>query len=202
MILGSVGTLINFVLSIYYWLIIARVLLSWVNPDPYNPMVQFLRQATDPVLVPLRRMVPSVGGLDFSPIVALFGVMFLQKLFGALFSPMGVAGGSLAMLVSELFSVMHLLATLYMMLLVGRGGVHVHSWLSFRRGQASRINFQGGVIRFLFQVTEPVVRPLRRWVPTYSGLDVSPFVAALGMVFVISIIEKVIGAIIMGGGMG
>jgi YggT family protein len=61
------------------WLIIARALLSWVNPDPYNPIVRFLYNVTEPVLSFLRRRVPLVfGGLDLSPLLVIFAIVFLR----------------------------------------------------------------------------------------------------------------------------
>jgi len=70
---------LNVVLHIYMWIIIIRALLSWVNPDPYNPIVQFLYNITEPVLHRVREMLPMSGmGIDFSPIVVLLVIMFLQ----------------------------------------------------------------------------------------------------------------------------
>ncbi len=70
---------LSFGLNIYMWIIIIRALLSWVNPDPYNPIVQFLHSVTDPVLYKIREKIPMPGmGLDLSPIIALLIIMFLQ----------------------------------------------------------------------------------------------------------------------------
>ena len=67
-------------LTLYMWLIIARALLSWVNPDPYNPIVRFLYNVTEPVMGWVRRHVPIVfGGLDLSPLLVLLAIVFLQK---------------------------------------------------------------------------------------------------------------------------
>jgi YggT family protein len=66
-------------LNIYLWLIIIRAVLSWVNPDPYNPIVRFLGRSTDPVLHWVRRKLPiAVGGIDFSPIIVILAIYFLQ----------------------------------------------------------------------------------------------------------------------------
>ncbi len=66
-------------LDIYMWLIIARAILSWVNPDPYNPIVRFLYNVTEPVLSYLRRRLPLVyAGLDLSPLVVLAVILFLK----------------------------------------------------------------------------------------------------------------------------
>jgi YggT family protein len=62
------------------WIIIARAVISWVNPDPYNPIVRFLYSITDPVLLAIRRRLPlSFGGIDFSPIVVILVIIFLQR---------------------------------------------------------------------------------------------------------------------------
>jgi YggT family protein len=62
------------------WIIIAQAVLSWVNPDPYNPIVRFIRQVTEPVLYEIRRRIPTVfGGIDFSPLIVLLAIIFLQE---------------------------------------------------------------------------------------------------------------------------
>ena len=76
-----VAQAINLIFTIYIYIVVARAIISWVNPDPYNPIVRFLHNATDPVLNKIRRVVPlQFGGLDFSPILLLFGVFFLQRI--------------------------------------------------------------------------------------------------------------------------
>lgn len=76
--LSAVAQILNAVLGLYVWVLIIRVLLSWVNPDPSNPIVQFLVSATDPVLVPLRRIIPPLGMFDLSPLVAILAIQALQ----------------------------------------------------------------------------------------------------------------------------
>ncbi len=79
-LLEAIVEILNMGLTIYMWLIIARALLSWVNPDPYNPIVRFLYNVTEPVLGWVRRRVPIVfGGLDLSPILVLLAIVFLQR---------------------------------------------------------------------------------------------------------------------------
>ncbi|MCX5686395.1 MAG: YggT family protein [Candidatus Omnitrophica bacterium] len=77
----AVTTILDYILTIANWLIIIRALVSWVNPDPYNPIVQFLYKTTEPLLAPFRRLMPAYRvGLDISPIFALVFIWFL-KLF-------------------------------------------------------------------------------------------------------------------------
>lgn len=77
--LNALAYVLSIALTIYMWLIIARAILSWVNPDPYNPIVRFLYNVTEPVLGYLRRRLPLVyGGLDLSPLVVLLFIIFGQ----------------------------------------------------------------------------------------------------------------------------
>jgi len=76
--LMALAKLADFVLTVYIWIVIARALISWVNPDPYNPIVRFLRQVTDPLLMKIRRFVPLMGGLDLSPMILILLIVFLQ----------------------------------------------------------------------------------------------------------------------------
>ena len=72
------GSILDIVLNIYTWVIIIAALLSWVNPDPYNPIVRLLYGVTEPVLRPIRRRLGILGGIDLSPIVALLIIFFLR----------------------------------------------------------------------------------------------------------------------------
>jgi len=77
--LVAVAKILDIGLSLYMWIIIARAVISWVNPDPYNPIVRFLNSVTEPVLYPIRRRIPiHLGGIDFSPILVLLAIIFLQ----------------------------------------------------------------------------------------------------------------------------
>jgi YggT family protein len=79
--LYALAHVLHLALQVYMWLVIARALLSWVNPDPYNPIVRFLYNITEPVLYWLRRRVPlDFGGLDLSPLAVIL-VIYLLDLF-------------------------------------------------------------------------------------------------------------------------
>jgi YggT family protein len=79
-LLSALATILDIALNAYMWIIIIRAIVSWVNPDPWNPIVQFLYRATDPVLRPIQRMLPTRGwGIDFSPLVAILAIIFLQR---------------------------------------------------------------------------------------------------------------------------
>ncbi len=74
----GLGEVLNILLNLYMWVIIIAALISWVNPDPYNPIVRFLYGVTDPVLRPIRRRLGIYGGIDFSPVVAILVIIFLK----------------------------------------------------------------------------------------------------------------------------
>ena len=77
--LGAMASVLHLLLTFYMWIIIARALISWVNPDPCNPLVRFLYNATEPLLYRIRRRLPVfAGGIDFSPLLVILLIYFLQ----------------------------------------------------------------------------------------------------------------------------
>ena len=77
--LMAVANVLNFVLLLYMWIVIARAVLSWVNPDPFNPIVRFIHNITEPALYQIRKRLPiNFGGIDLSPIIVIFIIYFLQ----------------------------------------------------------------------------------------------------------------------------
>ncbi|MEI8172954.1 MAG: YggT family protein [Deltaproteobacteria bacterium] len=76
----AVAKILDIALTMYMWVIIARAVISWVNPDQYNPIVQFLYRVTEPVMAPIRRWIPFGNmGIDFSPIILILAIVFLQS---------------------------------------------------------------------------------------------------------------------------
>jgi len=78
-VLIALARLVDLIFNLYIFIVVARALVSWVSPDPYNPIVRFLHNATDPVLYRLRRLLPfSTGAIDFSPMILIFCLYLLQ----------------------------------------------------------------------------------------------------------------------------
>jgi YggT family protein len=79
-VIEGLAMILNSLLGLYFWIVLIAVLLTWVNPDPRNPIVQFLRSVTEPVLYAIRRRMPFVivGRLDLSPLVLLLGIQLTQ----------------------------------------------------------------------------------------------------------------------------
>lgn len=82
----SIFTVVIGIISLYKWVIIISALLSWVNPDPYNPIVQMLYRLTEPAYRFVRRVIPTnFGGLDIAPIILIFALIFLETFLTSLF---------------------------------------------------------------------------------------------------------------------
>ena len=76
----ALATVLHYVLYTYMLVVIARAILSWVNPDPYNPIVRFLYNVTEPVLYRIRRTIPlNMGGIDFTPMILILALVFLDQ---------------------------------------------------------------------------------------------------------------------------
>jgi YggT family protein len=90
-LIWAIPALVGLMISIFLFGILIRVILSWVNPDPYNPAVALLNRITDPIMVPAQRLVPPIGGIDLSPMVAMIGLVLLEML---LLPPLQMLTGS------------------------------------------------------------------------------------------------------------
>ncbi len=164
---------LHYALWIYMLLVIARVLLSWVNPDPYNPVVRFLHQVTDPVLYYIRRTIPMPRStLDFSPIILLILITFVDNFIMksasdlAMNLPVALFGNLLYALVHALRDILRI----YMIILIVRA---VISWVN-----PDPYNF---IVRFLYDVTDPVLYRVRRILPVMGGLDFSPIIVIIAI---------------------
>ncbi len=79
-LIGALATVVDILLNVYMWIIVGRAIVSWVSPNPYNPIVNFLNVATEPVLRYARRIIPPMGGsIDHSPILVLVVIVFLRQ---------------------------------------------------------------------------------------------------------------------------
>jgi YggT family protein len=76
---SALASIVYYVLELYTYVVIARAVISWVNPDPWNPIVQFLEKVTEPALAPIRRIIGWRLGVDVSPIILILILIFLQR---------------------------------------------------------------------------------------------------------------------------
>ena len=88
-LLSSIAVVVLGVISLYKWVIIIAAILSWVRPDPYNPIVQMLERLTQPAYALVRRFIPTViGGMDLAPVIVIFTLIFLETFLGRIFASM------------------------------------------------------------------------------------------------------------------
>ena len=88
-LIGSIATVIMSVIFLYKWVVIIAALISWVRPDPYNPIVQMLYRLTEPAYAFIRRYIPTVfGGMDLAPMILILVLIFLETFLGRLFMGM------------------------------------------------------------------------------------------------------------------
>ncbi|MEK6673023.1 MAG: YggT family protein [Nitrospirota bacterium] len=82
----AIANILDIILDIYKWIIIIAAVISWMNPDPYNPVVRFLYAITEPALRPIRRIIGfRLGPVDISPIIVILAIIFIQRfLIGSL----------------------------------------------------------------------------------------------------------------------
>jgi YggT family protein len=172
--------LLDFLFNAYVMIVLARVWLQFARADFYNPFSQFVVKATQPVVGPLRRLIPAIGGFDTATF--LFAYLVVASKF-IVFSFMFGAG--MPNLVSVAFiSVFGLLdSALWLLFAV----LIVRMILSFVSRGNNPIEY------VMHQLTEPMLAPIRRVIPVMGGLDFSPLVLILGIQFILSLIKQYVG---------
>lgn len=168
--------LITFLFDAYVMVALARVWLQYVRADFYNPISQFVVKATQPIVAPLRRLIPSMGAFDSASFVLAFLVMLLK--FVVLF----VLGGASLPITSTIILVLFgLLKSGFWLLFIALIANMILSFVS-----------QGGnsVRYLLLQMTDPLLAPIRRFLPVLGGLDFSPLVLILAIQFALDIIGQ------------
>ena len=172
--------LIQIVFGFYILAVMLRFLLQWVRADFYNPLVQFLVRITNPPLLPLRRIIPGYRGLDLAAVVLAFALQLIEVLLVALlFSRALGVGGLLLLTVMELLK---LLINIYLW------GVIIQAVLSWINPDPYH-----PAARVLAQLTAPLLRPARRWLPPISGVDLSPMLVVVALIFVSLLLQDFLG---------
>lgn len=173
-----VGTLF----SLYVLVLMLRFLLAWVRADFYNPVSQFLVKATNPLLVPLRRVIPPLGGIDMASVLLMLamqmlGIALILLLRGAGFSVQALIFISLAELVDLAFKVF-----IYAIVIQA-----ILSWVN--------PGTYNPAMNLLQSLTEPVLRPARRLIPPVGGIDLSPLAVLLILEVLRRLIVPLLGAL-------
>lgn len=168
--MNSLTFLIETCFGLYLMVVLLRIWLQWARADFYNPFSQFVVKATQPVVAPLRRLIPSLGNLDMATLLFAYALILLK--FAALAA---VSNGQLAFSPELLFLGLLVLVkeagTLFLYALIIRA---VMSWVSQGRSPIEYV---------MIQLTEPVIAPVRRVIPNTGGLDLSVLVIFIGIQF-------------------
>jgi len=163
---GAVSYLISTLTDLYVTAILLRLLLQWVRADFYNPVSQFLVKVTNPILVPARRLIPSIGKLDTASVLVMLLLELMQLVLISLISDRSYGFPFLF-----LFAVQKLLIALlltYFVLIIARVIV---SWIANQSRHP--------LIPLMYQLTEPVLRPINKLLPPLGGVDLSPLFALI-----------------------
>lgn len=169
---GALIYLISTLTDLYVAAILLRLLLQWVRADFYNPLSQFLVKVTNPVLVPARRIIPSIGKLDTASVVVMLLLELAQLVIINL-----LAQSAYGFQFLLLFALQKLLVTLlvtYFVLIIARVLV---SWIAAQSRHP--------LIPLIYQLTEPVLRPISRMLPPIGGIDLSPLIALIALRFLL-----------------
>jgi YggT family protein len=169
---NALAFLITTLVDLYVTAVLLRLLLQWVRADFYNPVCQFLVRITNQVLVPLRLVIPSIGRLDTASVVLMLALEFVVTWIV-------VQIGPVAFTLPQIFvySVVKLLGTLlwtWFFLIIA---MVILSWV----GRGAR----HPVVPLVYQLTEPLLRPVRRVVPPIAGIDLSPLFVLIAIRFLL-----------------
>ena len=167
--MNAVNFLVNTLFDLYLMVVLLRVWLQVSRADFYNPFSQFIIKATQPVVAPLRKIIPGVAGWDlatilFAFVVACLKIITFSLIMGSSMNPIMILISGLVILITAVFKLLFWILILRAIL----------SWVS--RGQ-------NPIEAVMIQLTEPLLAPVRRFIPSMGGLDLSMLVVLLGLQF-------------------
>lgn len=172
--------LIQTVFGFYILAVMLRFLLQYVRADFYNPLVQFLVRITNPLLLPLRRVIPGYKGLDLASVVLALALQAIEVLLLGMLLNRGI--GPAALLLVTVLELLKLLINIYL-------------WSVIIQALLSWINPDPyhPVARVLAQLTAPLLRPARRLLPPISGVDLSPMLVVVALIFISLLLQDALG---------
>jgi YggT family protein len=177
---SPVLTLVMSIFDIYLFIVILRLWLQLAKADFYNPFSQFTVKATQPVVGPLRRFVPSIGPIDTATLLFIMLIAFAKIVTYALIAQVGFP----PLLSAFIFSILNLIYKVMWLIFIILIIRAILSWVS-----------QGNhpVEMVMGQLTEPLLRPIRRILPPMGGLDLSVLIFLLGLQFIINVFSNSFG---------
>ncbi|MDH5433184.1 MAG: YggT family protein [Gammaproteobacteria bacterium] len=177
--------IVNIIFIFYIDIVLLRFFMQYFRVDFYNPLAQFVVHLTDIFIKPLRRFIPGFGGIDVSSLI-LAWLVGLASIF--LLALLTLSAETLTLKVLLIYPFLMLISAtfnLFLFLIIARA---ILSWFA---------DFSNPIVAALNQLTEPLIRPFRRILPKTPGIDLSPMVAILAVIFVRSLIEYYLFPLIM-----
>ncbi|MDM7859497.1 YggT family protein [Alteromonas sp. ASW11-36] len=171
--------LITTLFNLYLMVVLLRLWLQWVRADFYNPLSQVVVKATQPIVGPLRRVIPSIGRLDTATLLLAIAVSFVKLLvvslvFNLNWNPIGI-------LINAPIDVL-------------REGLSLVFWILILRAILSWVSQGSNPIEYVtMQLTEPFLRPIRSVIPPMGGLDLSVLIAIIAIQFIRILLGDVFG---------
>lgn len=172
---GAFIYLISTLIDLMVVAILMRLLLQWVRADFYNPLCQLLVKITNPLVVPARRIIPSIGKLDTASVVVIVVLELIEIFVINILRDGGLTTQYLLLFTFK--KLLFILLITYFVLIIARVIV---SWVA----QQSR----HPLIPLIYQLTEPVLKPISRIVPPISGIDLSPLIALIALQFLLRLL--------------
>ncbi len=163
--------LIHTLFTLYLLVVILRFLLAWVRADFYNPLSQFIVTITNPILIPLRRIVPSIGVVDTASIVLMLVIKLLELWLLSVVS--GISINLSGMIIVGIFQILELIIYIYIFSIIIQA---IMSWVA-----PSAQHYRNPLASVLYSLNEPLLRPVRRVMPQVGMVDLSPLVVIIGL---------------------
>lgn len=169
---GAFAFLIGYACDIYIFIVLTRFILQLVKADFYNPISQFIVRATNPPLVPLRRIIPGAGGMDIASLVLVLALLIIKVII-------------LSLLISGSFSASPQQFLLYLFASLAKLLLNYVFWAVILRVILSWVapDPRNPGTAIVIQVTEPIMAPVRKLLPPMGGLDLSPIIILIGIQF-------------------
>ncbi|MCL5499833.1 YggT family protein [Phytobacter palmae] len=162
--MNTLSTLLSLIIQAYTMVLLLRIWMQWARCDFYNPFSQFIVKITQPIVGPLRRIIPAMGPIDSASLL----IALLLCVVKAFLNPYVSMDGVLIVLAAVLIVIKTLGSLIFWVLLL----MAIMSWVSQGRSPVEYV---------LLQLTEPLLRPIRRLLPSMGGLDFSPMILVLLM---------------------
>jgi YggT family protein len=165
-------------IELYIITFVLRLIMQWIRADTRNPLVQFILRVTNPLVVPLRRYVPTAWGFDTATFIVLFVIQALATT--ALLNVACTVTPHIGQIISlSLLRLVHLALNVYLFLILAHV---ILSWIG-PGGYNPAVSLLGNIV-------QPALRPLRRWIPPIAGIDLSPLFALILIGFVMRLLPS------------